>query len=192
MDAALGMIEVEGVAGIIVAADAACKAADITLAGWESTGGFTTVFFRGSVASVQTALRGGEAAARKIVAHVVAAPLTQPDAVCSRFIDNPVPEGGPDPTGFSGALGILETRGYGIHVPVNDEMAKTAAVSVYNVLTVHNRVVCSLIRGEVAAVREALSAGESRLSSYDHFLCSAFIPQPVPDVLTAFGPAPTG
>ena len=189
MEAALGLIEVEGVAGIVVASDAACKAAEVSLLGWESTGGFTTVFLQGSVAAVQTALRSGEQAAQQIVSHVVAAPLAQPDPVCERYIDNPTPD---PPTETGGALGILETRGYGIHVPTNDDMVKAAAVTVYNVLTVHNRVVCSLIRGDVAAVREAVAVGEARLSSNEHFLCSACIPQPLPDVLAAFGPPPAG
>jgi len=187
---ALGLIEVEGVAGIIVAADAACKAADVSLLGWESTGGYTTLFVQGSVASVQTALQRGEQAAAGIVGHVVTAPLAQPDAICARFASTRVPSDGPAPG--PGALGILETRGYGIHVVVNDEMVKTAAVQVYSVLTVHNRVVCSLIRGDIAAVREALAAGSEHLSGYEHFLCSAAIPQPVPDVLLAFGPQAAG
>ena len=185
MAAAMGMIEVEGVAGIIVAADAACKAADVDLLGWESIGGFTTVFFEGTVASVQTALHHGEAAARKIVDHVVAAPLTRPEPVCAGYISTPVDR---NLAVQPGSLGILETRGYGVHVSANDAMAKTAPVEVFNVLTVHNRVVCSLIRGEVSAVKEALSAGVERLAGYEHFLCSAFIPQPVPAVLQAFGP----
>ena len=45
MPASIGMIEVEGIAGIIVAADAAVKSADVELLGWDSIGGFTTVFF---------------------------------------------------------------------------------------------------------------------------------------------------
>lgn len=187
---ALGLIEVEGVAGIIVAADAACKAADVSLLGWESTGGYTTLFLQGSVASVQAGLQRGEKAAVGIVDHVIAAPLTQPEAACARYVSIPVPIDAPAPG--PGALGILETRGYGVHVAANDDMVKTAAVEVYNVLTVHNRVVCSLIRGDVSAVREALAAGSERLSEYEHFLCSAVIPQPLPDVLLAFGPKAAG
>ena len=53
---AVGMIEVEGVAGIIVGADAAAKAASVELMGWESIGGFTPLFFRGPAGAVATAL----------------------------------------------------------------------------------------------------------------------------------------
>ena len=59
MPAAIGLIEVEGVAGIIVAADAAVKAAEVELLGWDSIGGFTTVLFSGSISDVSAALSSG-------------------------------------------------------------------------------------------------------------------------------------
>ena len=66
-------------------------------------------------------------------------------------------------------------------------MAKAAEVEVYNVLTVHNRVVCSLIQGQVGAVREALAIGRSMVEGSDNFLSSALIPQPLPEVIQVFG-----
>ena len=59
MPAAIGLIEVEGVAGIILAADAAVKTADVDLLGWDSIGGFTTVLFGGSISDVGAALASG-------------------------------------------------------------------------------------------------------------------------------------
>ena len=187
MDAAIGLIEVEGVAGIIVGADAACKAAAVELLGWESIGGYTTVFFSGSLSDVNAALRSGEQAAREVVEHVVAAPLTRPDPACSSYVTFPVQR---EALVRSGALGLVETRGYGVHVDINDRMVKTAAVEVIGVLTVHNRVVCSLIQGDVGAVEEAIAVGRGLLADYEFFLCSAIIPQPVPELLQAFAPDP--
>ena len=112
MDAAIGMIEVEGVAAGIVAADAACKAAEVRLMGWESIGGFTTTFFSGSISDVAAALDSGETAARDIVDQVTAAPLNQPEPPCRNFVSFPVREDAEFPPG---ALGLVETRGYGIH-----------------------------------------------------------------------------
>ena len=180
------MIEVEGVAGIIQAADAACKAAAIALLGWESTGGYTTIFFGGSVGDVSVALRRGEAAARELVEHVVAASMTQPEPECRRCIGSPAGEAS-RPAGLS--LGMVETRGYGIHVDVNDRMVKAAEVDVINVLTVFNRVVCTLIEGEVGAVREAVAAARQLLTPYEHLLCTSVIPQPIPEVVSLFGEA---
>lgn len=182
MTEAIGMIEVEGVAGIVVGADAACKAATVQLMGWESIGGFTTVFVRGSVGDVATALRHGEAAAREVVEHVVTAPLDRPQPECAGFIGYPVPAGDVADV----ALGMIETRGYGAHVDTNDTMVKAADVEVANVLTVHNRVVCSLVTGHVDAVEQAIWVGSQRLRQSEWFMASAVIPQPLPEVLRAF------
>jgi microcompartment protein CcmL/EutN len=184
MNAAVGMIEVEGVAGVIVAADAACKTAEVELLGWDSIGGFTTIFFRGSISDVNAALHSGEEAARAIVERVVAAPLTRPEPGCLNHVTVPVD---PEAEAHPGALGLIETRGYGAHVPANDSMVKAAAVEVRNVLTVQNRVVCSLIQGEVGAVREALAVGRAQVEGRENFLRAALIPQPVPEVVRAFG-----
>ncbi len=183
MPASIGLIEVEGVAGIIVAADAACKAADVELLGWESIGGYTTVFVAGSISDVDAALKSGVESARNVVEHVVAAPVNQPEGACLDLISFPTQK---EAEVQEGALGIVETRGYGVHIYVNDEMVKTAAVDVINVLTVHNRVVCSLVQGDVGAVREAIASAEVRLQRYEHLLCTAVIAQPRPEVLQAF------
>ena len=89
---ALGMVEVEGVAGIIAAADAALKAASVKLLGWESTGGYTTVFFSGTVADVAASLRAGEGAARQAIDHVVCASINQPDNLYPVHIGSPAGE----------------------------------------------------------------------------------------------------
>ena len=185
MPAAVGMIEVEGVGGIILAADAACKTAEVDLLGWDTIGGFTTVFFSGSVSAVQAALSSGEEAARQISPQVVAAPLTAPEPDCLQFVTTSV---GGDHQYPNRALGLIERRGYGLHVTTNDQMAKAAAVEVFRVLTVHDRVVCSLIVGDIGAVREAVAVGRALLQDDEHFLGSAVIAQPVADVLQAFGP----
>ncbi len=187
-DPAVGMIEVQGVAAAIVGADAACKAAEVKLAGWSSIGGYTTAFFTGSISDVAAALRSGEEAAREIIEHVVAAPLLQPAAACSHFIDFPVRSDSDFP---AGALGLVETRGYGAHIHTNDQMVKTAAVAVVNVLTVHDRVVCSLVLGDVGAVKEAIAVAQKLLGDCEHLLGTALIPQPRPEVLAAYA-APMG
>ena len=177
------MIEVQGVAAAIVGADAACKAADVQLAGWSSIGGYTTAFFTGSISDVAAALQSGEEAARSVIEHVVAAPLLQPAAACRHFVDFPVRADSDFP---AGALGLVETRGYGAHIHTNDQMVKTAAVEVINVLTIHDRVVCSLVLGDVGAVTEAIAVAQKLLADCEHLLGTALIPQPRPEVLAAY------
>jgi len=186
---ALGMVEVEGVAGIIAGADGALKAASVELLGWESIGGFTTVFFSGTVADVAASLKAAEGAARQAVDHVVCASINQPDNVFPRQIGTPA--GPPRSGGIDLALGLVETRGYGVQVDANDRITKAADVEVANVLSVHNRVVCTVLEGEIGAVREALDTARQTLESYDHLLGLTLITQPEPAVLGLFGgPAP--
>jgi len=182
---ALGMVEVEGVAGIIAAADAALKAASVRLLGWESIGGYTTAFISGTVADVGASMKGAEAAARQVVSHVVCATINQPDTVYSVHIG--FPAGEPSPIGPDTALGLVETRGYGAQVDAIDRILKASEVEVANVLTVHNRVVCTVLEGEIGAVREALDIARQALGEYEHFLGATIITQPEPEVLGLFG-----
>lgn len=64
---ALGMIETKGLICLIEAADAALKAANVKMVGWEKVGsGLVTVFLVGDVAAVKAAVDAGAGAASKI------------------------------------------------------------------------------------------------------------------------------
>ena len=61
---ALGMIETRGLVAAIEAADAMCKAANVTLVGTEKIGsGLVTVMVRGDVGAVKAAVEAGTSAA---------------------------------------------------------------------------------------------------------------------------------
>ena len=73
------MIETKGLSALLEASDAALKAANVTLAGWEKIGsGYVTAFFRGDVASVKAATDAGAAAGAQvgdiISVHVIPRP----------------------------------------------------------------------------------------------------------------------
>jgi len=79
MGEALGLIETRGLVAMIEAADAAVKAAKVTLIGWEKIGsGYVTILMRGDVAAVKAATDAGAAAARRvgelIAVHVIPRP----------------------------------------------------------------------------------------------------------------------
>ena len=81
---ALGMIECRGLVAMIEAADAAVKAANVTLVGWEKIdAGLVTAIVRGEVAAVKAAVDAGAAAGRKvgevISTHVIPRPHTNID-----------------------------------------------------------------------------------------------------------------
>ncbi len=61
------MIETKGLISLMEAADAALKAADVTMTGWEKIGsGFVTAFFTGDVAAVKAGLEAGTEAASQV------------------------------------------------------------------------------------------------------------------------------
>ncbi len=64
---ALGMIETKGLVALIEASDAAVKAANVTLLGWQKIGsGLVTVMIVGDVAAVKAAVDAGAAAAGRV------------------------------------------------------------------------------------------------------------------------------
>ena len=76
---ALGMIETKGLTACIEAADAAVKAANVKLVGYEKIGsGLVTILFRGEVAACRASCDAGAAAAQKVgevvSVHVIPSP----------------------------------------------------------------------------------------------------------------------
>ena len=76
---ALGMIETKGLVGLVEAADAMVKAANVKLVAYEKVGGgFVTALVRGDVAAVKAATDAGAAAANKVgelvAVHVIPRP----------------------------------------------------------------------------------------------------------------------
>lgn len=61
------MIEVKGLVTLLESCDAALKAANVTLTGWEKIGsGYVTAFLRGDVAAVKAAVEAGAEAAKQV------------------------------------------------------------------------------------------------------------------------------
>ncbi|PTY07631.1 carboxysome shell protein [Opitutaceae bacterium EW11] len=64
---ALGMIETKGLCSLLEASDAALKAANVTMTGYEAVGsGHVAAFFRGDVASLKAAVDAGAEAAKRV------------------------------------------------------------------------------------------------------------------------------
>lgn len=76
---ALGMVETRGLVAAIEAADAMCKAANVTLIGTEKIGsGLVTVMVRGDVGAVKSSVEAGAAAmsglGELVATHVIPRP----------------------------------------------------------------------------------------------------------------------
>ena len=76
---AVGMIECKGLCALMEACDAALKAANVTMTGWEKIGsGYVTGFFRGDVAAVKAATDAGAAAAAQVGSVVAVQAIPRP------------------------------------------------------------------------------------------------------------------
>ena len=63
----IGMVETRGLVGMIEAADAMVKAANVVFVGWQKVdAGLVTAIVRGDVGSVKAATDAGAAAARRV------------------------------------------------------------------------------------------------------------------------------
>jgi len=83
---ALGMVETRGLVGMIEAADAMVKIANVVFVGWQKVdAGLVTAIVRGDVGSVKAATDAGAAAARRvgelIGVHVIPRPVDDLDKV---------------------------------------------------------------------------------------------------------------
>ena len=84
---ALGLIETIGLTSAIEAADAAGKAANVTLLGYENSkgGGLITVKLVGDVGAVKAAVSAGSAAAQRVgkvaATHIIPRPHTEIEAL---------------------------------------------------------------------------------------------------------------
>jgi ethanolamine utilization protein EutM len=73
------MIECKGLCALMEACDAALKAANVTMTGWEKIGsGYVTGFFRGDVAAVKAATDAGAAAAAQVGSVIAVQVIPRP------------------------------------------------------------------------------------------------------------------
>ena len=83
---ALGMVETRGLTAAIEAADAMCKAANVTLVGTEKiVSGIVTVMVRGDVGAVKSAVEAGAVSAERlgelVAQHVIPRPHTDVEGI---------------------------------------------------------------------------------------------------------------
>ena len=107
MQKSLGLIETQGLAGGITAADAAVKSANVELIGYELTkgGGWTTVKIQGDVGAVKAAVDAAKIAAGKVCRVVSTRVIPRPAAALEMLVENgdtvgynpPEPPSDPEP-----------------------------------------------------------------------------------------------
>jgi len=84
---ALGMIETRGLIGMIEAADAMVKTANVVFVGWQKVdAGLVTAIVRGDVGSVKAATDAGAAAARRVGELVAVHVIPRPHAEVEKIL----------------------------------------------------------------------------------------------------------
>ena len=84
---ALGMVETRGLIGMIEAADAMVKTANVVFVGWQKVdAGLVTAIVRGDVGSVKAATDAGAAAARRVGELVSVHVIPRPHAEVEKIL----------------------------------------------------------------------------------------------------------
>lgn len=112
MKYALGLIETVGMVAALEAADAAVKAANVSLAGYELTrgGGLVTVKLEGEVGAVNAAVAAGVAAAERVNKVYSSLVIPRPHDEVRSIIDSPETVGGAKKAAAGTPDGAAEPR----------------------------------------------------------------------------------
>ena len=79
---------------------------------------------------------------------------------------------------YSDALGMIETRGFAAMVEASDAMVKAAKVELVGYEKIGGGYTTAIVRGDVAAVRAALDAGNSAAQKVGEVISVHIIPRP--------------
>lgn len=181
---ALGLVETVGFVGLIEAADAGIKAADISITNYFTVGsGLATVAFRGSTAEVQAAISAAGASAKEITTvktmHTIPSPHPH---LFGNFKLGSAPADDPGPGEGGRALGFLETRGIAALIEGTDAGLKAAGVSLIDWKRIGGGYVTSLFQGDVSAIRAATDAGAAAAKKVGELRTVNVIPSAVEEL----------
>lgn len=194
---ALGFIEVPFLSVAAVVADAAAKAARVSVLGFEATGNENILIrLGGGVADVEAALAVADETAVRLGTTVVVQTIPRPAEGMESMIhfpnaNNPL-YGGRDqllPTDYpqpenktmsnkQEALGILETQGLTAILEATDAMLKAANVTLVGKEKIGAAYVTVIVKGDVAAVTAAVDAGSKAIGSLGKLIAAHVIARP--------------
>ncbi len=204
---ALGFIEIPFLSVAAVIADAAAKAARVSILGFEATGN-ENILIRlsgGGVSDVEAALAAADEAATRLGSVAIVQAIARPAGGMNAMINFPNANnplyGGRDqflPTDFQNpknqtmsnkqeALGILETQGLTAILEATDAMLKSANVTLVGKEKIGAAYVTVIVKGDVAAVTAAVDAGAKAVGQLGKLIAAHVIARPHDD-LTALLP----
>jgi len=181
---ALGLLETQGVAPLIVGADAVAKSADVELTGWAFIGGaLCHLAVRGDVSAVRTAIDAGRRAVEPVGTVYASAVLPRPHAGVDGMLPGRL-AGEPERVG---ALGVLETTGYAACVAGTDAMVKVADIGLRRFSIGSGGRIVALATGSVDDVRESVEAGRAISEDVGGSVAAHVVSSADEQVLACFG-----
>ncbi|NEP19803.1 MAG: BMC domain-containing protein [Leptolyngbya sp. SIO4C1] len=186
-DTALGMVSTTSFPAIIGVADAMMKSANIFLVGYEKTGGgHCTAIVRGGVADVRMAVKAGEETAKQFGQFVSSSLIPRPpsnlQAVLPILPRLEELEGVGQTNMSSGAIGLLETRGFPAMVGAADAMTKSAEIELLSHETIGEGLCTIIVQGSLPNVAIAVEAGMHEAERIGELNAVMVIPRPLNDL----------
>jgi microcompartment protein CcmL/EutN len=199
MPEALGLLEISSWSAAMAATDAALKAAPVRIVQAELNDLLGAIVkLAGDTAAVRAALDAGSAMAQRMHARCIIDLIPAPDsgalsAIVSPREYNPLIE--QDVVHFpsiedtfvseqtSFAIGMIETQGFAAVIEAIDTACKAASVEVIGKEKLGGGYITVLIKGDVAAVRAAIDAGQAKVEGLGKLIAAHVIPRPSTAVL---------
>jgi microcompartment protein CcmL/EutN len=208
LNRALGLLETTGLTPALAALDAMGKAAEIRVLQAELNDLLgVCIKIQGNVAAVQAAIQAGQAVAEQMGGRPIVDVIPSPqDAAWSAIVSPPefnpliqqdvvvfpVYDSVPQRAGekeqavdksASYALGLIETQGFTAVFEAIDTACKAANVEVVGKEKLGGGYVTVVIRGDVAAVKAAVEAGQTKVEGLGKLIAAHVIPRPSEAVL---------
>lgn len=206
---ALGMIEVYSFSTAIAAADAAAKAADVSIIAFDRNRPINPdvpaplvmeIKMEGAVSAVKAAVEAAKACAERegkyIVSHVIANPAEGTEKMAYLLDINKdkhnkkmpkTMKGVPAAQSTGEALGIIEIQGLVASIEGLDNMLKTSQVRLIHVeRRLGGRLVTIIVAGSVSAVKAAVESGERAASVLGTVYGREVIARPHGEILKFF------
>ena len=210
MNHALGILEIRCWTAAMVALDAAQKAGDVELIQVELNDFLGAVLkLSGTVADVRVAVAAGEAIARgmhvEVVSDVIPNPAegALPATIAPRefnvlieqdvvHIPNQASKERNVSEQLPFAIGMIETQGFTAVIEAIDSAVKAAAVEVIGKEKLGGGFVTVLIKGDVAAVKAAIDAGQAKVEGLGKLIAAHVIPRPSSAIMSLIPAQPVG
>ncbi|MEA5466061.1 BMC domain-containing protein [Leptothoe sp. PORK10 BA2] len=186
-DSALGVVSTTSFPAIIGVADAMIKSSNVYLVGYEKTGGGQcSAIVRGGVADVRMAVHAGVETAKQfgqlVSSSLIPRPMADMEKVLPILPRMHELDGVGETHMSSGAIGLLETKGFPAMVGAADAMTKAAEIELISHETIGGGLCTILIRGSLSNVAIAVEAGMHEAERIGELSAVMVIPRPLNDL----------